>query len=1607
MSRKEEDGRVARMKDLLSKGGGPGKGGPGFILPKPNPKPKPRPKPTPLAEAQGTDQLDGDGTSAPVSPRSPDQAEDPGIIVLNTDSLRQFCEPLDYDFDAVVRQQLLDTSAQKDRAALSQSKGLQNRRLPKSIAGKVPEDYSERRRANTYSGKVQRSVKQPMEDSVDGPEMSEEERKQKNLAKLGVQQSNNPLAALGNLLKRNSSDRGSLTRKRPKSPKKSLQGSPGVPPKTKKKSLDVPPSPIRLGSEPPQSLPKSPKGFLRGLRRNSSKSKKKMDGDDMASETSSIVSLPVQYTLDETPASMDTTPSVSPLKSAERSAPLKSAERSAPKPTNTVSSTPAVKENGSFAPMHTSSPHLVPLRDKTSSTSPSTHRKTTDSSIFKEGTYEPLFGSTSNLFDSRELDALMGKEKTPERGLPKQQNAGKDTPDGDRAVSPIAKVPEKKTNGPVSRHPALPKPEKKRSVDSPRMGMRASLQRYESNSSVSKTDFSSVASEFDSTMASVSESVTEEKTPSSASEPKRKGALLFEECEDDLFGPAKTSGGDKTAEDKAIDAKKASLFDDDDELFAAKKPVKSSLKKETAPSFLQDSKVVEKPAPKKTKSHDLFGDSLDDEVEKKDVKKGESVDIKGKSREDIFGEVKSRRKKEAVLEGVKTTKKDNVEVKRRSGEDMLRDVESRRKSQEAVLEDAKTTKKEDNIEVKGKRGSREDRLRDVEPKRKSQESMLEDAKATKMEDKEDALGGVEARRKSQEAVLESVDVKEEVDGDPELIDVAREAKTKKKDEVDIFGSPEVKKKDDIFGDALFDDIGAETSTKSPKHASLFDEDKSSPSLFSRERRALKTNTDNGSRISDSDGLFTDTSPKTSPKTERAKTVKVTDVDSFDPLGAIDSQFQQINNELNDELEFLEEAERKSRESTAPPAEDDGKDQLPNLVANCEDVAKDSLTAETDSKAASASSTKTRNGTSAADRKDASGSSRVSRGSGKDETGKPSWMEELRKRKAGDGGSVAPATAPKKKESVEPPMPEWKKAALERKKKAEQGEGSSAPKKKEVVEPQVPEWKKRALERKKKAEDAKLTDPKVGRTSPMKSPASARKAAVKTPVNGRSSPLSGRKSPIVSPETRVKKEEVSRSPLASRYKTREKEEKEKDVKKDDADVSETRPRYKTRREREEKEEKEKEKEVEGNEEISTSKKEDDTDSSEVKTIQEREEKEKEGEAQKTETVSPEPKSRHKTLLERKKEREEMQKKADAEVSEVRMRFKAKREREKEEKEREEKEKEAAKPRYKTRREREQEEREKEEKEKEKKKETATESETKTRYNTRRERAKENKAAKPSDSPSPTKSKPVLSKKPSIEVISRKKLSSSKSSETAEDGKSSRVSQVDDGQSSKKADTDDEVFSAGDSSEQRSTSNLSLRRTPSPKISLDALSSVLASTEAAVDEVTTENGHKDETKLNEGKKLAITTTSTVSPTHTQNGGSSKSSVSSDRDLLAEPKPTRSHTISLSSRSPTPPTSMASSDSIPEWKRQLMERKKSTSSPVQKSAPKKIEAASAESNIPQWKRDLLTKKKTAKPEETGARNRSATVNAASSVRAKAKEPTPTPHFMKEVQKKKLHNS
>ena len=80
---------------------------------------------------------------------------------------------------------MLDNTPQKERAALSQSKGLQNRRLPAHLVSKVPEDYASRRRALTYSvGDVSRNPRLLTKgfeetDSVKEEAMTEEEKKKK------------------------------------------------------------------------------------------------------------------------------------------------------------------------------------------------------------------------------------------------------------------------------------------------------------------------------------------------------------------------------------------------------------------------------------------------------------------------------------------------------------------------------------------------------------------------------------------------------------------------------------------------------------------------------------------------------------------------------------------------------------------------------------------------------------------------------------------------------------------------------------------------------------------------------------------------------------------------------------------------------------------------------------------------------------------------------------------------------------------------------------------------------------------------------------------------------------------------------------------------------------------------------------------------------------------------------------------------------------------------------------------------------------------------------------------------------------------------------------
>ena len=291
-----------------------------------------------------------------------------------------------------------------------------------------------------------------------------------------------------------------------------------------------------------------------------------------------------------------------------------------------------------------------------------------------------------------------------------------------------------------------------------------------------------------------------------------------------------------------------------------------------------------------------------------------------------------------------------------------------------------------------------------------------------------------------------------------------------------------------------------------------------------------------------------------------------------------------------------------------------------------------------------------------------------------------------------------------------------------------------------------------------------------------------------------------------------------------------------------------------------------------------------------------------------------------------------------MEEIRAKYKSKREKEREEREKQQEEESS---RYKTRREREREAKEKEEKE---------------------QAAKDSTAAKPSSTTtSPARSgKPALAKKPSIEVISKRMSSSStKSLDATDDGKPARK----DSEGSKK-EADDDVFTTGDSSEQRPTSNHSLRRTPSPKLTIELLSTVVDSPSAtSATKGVVENGHGDTTDT-KTKTSSEPVAKKDEVSSAQNGTQSdkSDSVSSERDI-SDAKPFRSHSqsMSVSSRSPTPPLVPSSSNSVPEWKKQLMERKKSTSSPVHKMSPKAVEIPSAEASLPQWKKELLAKKKT----------------------------------------------
>ena len=81
---------------------------------------------------------------------------------------------------------MLDVTAQKDKAALSMSKGLQNRRLPSHLATRIPDDYSVARRRrftndDTLAGQPTKLPKYSHDDTNYGvaPELTEAERQEK------------------------------------------------------------------------------------------------------------------------------------------------------------------------------------------------------------------------------------------------------------------------------------------------------------------------------------------------------------------------------------------------------------------------------------------------------------------------------------------------------------------------------------------------------------------------------------------------------------------------------------------------------------------------------------------------------------------------------------------------------------------------------------------------------------------------------------------------------------------------------------------------------------------------------------------------------------------------------------------------------------------------------------------------------------------------------------------------------------------------------------------------------------------------------------------------------------------------------------------------------------------------------------------------------------------------------------------------------------------------------------------------------------------------------------------------------------------------------------
>ena len=1307
-----------------------------------------------------------------------------------------------------------------------------------------------------------------------------------NLAKLGIQQSNNPLSALGSILKRNSTGRGSLPRKS----SKKLFDSPQSSPKTKKKpSVDA----MRFGSEPPES--KSPKmggGLFKGLRRSTSRSKKKNGDEDSRSETGSLLSLPIHSALDEhSEEPVETKPKTSPMKTV-----------TVPSSTPSVAASTANEPitNGDRSPPRQVTTQRVPLRVGGSTSAISSHRKTTDSAIFKEETIESLFSSES-LFDSSEFDKILGKkkEKTPERALDDAlPTEKKETVSEEKdKVAPLKNSVSESTvrsNGYLAGNAVLPnRPDRKKSADSTRRSIKDQLHRYESNSKVSKEE------PLDSTPEVPAESESSKEEDVSDSSGGKDAASLMEKKERNVQTVEEESA--PTIEEETPKVTEASA---NSSLATADEKLKSD---EDVPT--------KKEEPAKKVAAGLFediGDEGDDLFKKKPSSSSKdegSNRPKAKKKATLFSDDEDVEEEEVKKPTEKTTKpKDDNAV--------VREPLKPKDDNAVVREPLKP--KDDNAVVSEPLGV------STEPKEKKKKSSLFDD----IDFEEPPLFKVDIRsrrRAGRGPPPEDDDKKMPVEKKETARDVSKAslAESLKPDPKKDGGS-----KDDEE-DTLFSP--SRSPAKDKKKSSLFDDiDFEEPPLFKvniRSRR--RAGRGDPPHEEDDEVLFggSKSKPKADAVEDEPAVVEATPNTDIDTPAATASV-------VDKEETNAEETQAQDSAVGADISDQSTTDILPT------EPSKEDVPSEKPVKLAPKPARKPV----------------VPNKPGTGGQTKPSWMAELKKRKQEKEGD-APGSPQKKTAEV----PEWRKRALEREKKKEAGKSTLAAKK----------------------------DVSKSPNSLRKSPLSARKtdSEKKSPITTRRRKSPTRETADVSEESTPKKEEAGKddgeSPRTS--KTRREREREAKELEEKAETTEV----KSRRETEAKEQKEKP---------------DETDSTPVKSTyktrreREREAKEKE-EKEKSEGVTKSPyvtrkereasklggkgdveeRPRYKTRREREREAREKEEKEAREKEEKKSKeketkkeddvkvespYKTRRQREKEEQE-----KEAAKEgvketgtyetRYKARRERARAAKEKEEQEKLAKEKEEQEKQTKEKEQDTEEKGKKEDKLSASSSTSSVKdspARPALKKKPSIEIISRIR-SGSKSSDTGgEDVKSplakSSLTDNKSAETDKKqtADVDDDVFTRDGL---KSPSHIEALRTTSPRLSIELVTSRPESPKVQHDSEPSSSDALD-VKIEDFEKATLT-----SPQTRSGASSAKSSVSSERDLN-ETRPFRSHTIS--SRSPTPPGTgpLKLSDSVPEWKKKLMDKKRTSgSSPVHKAPPVKIEQPPAEDKLPPWKKELLAKK------------------------------------------------